>query len=65
MKIGGLSEKQKMLCGELYNATDRELVVERQGAESQLGLLNGSSDPEKRVALPRNLLGAIGEETVD
>jgi maltose O-acetyltransferase len=65
MKIDGLSEKQKMLRGELYNATDRELVVERQRAESQLGLLNGSSDLEERVALLRNLLGAIGEETVD
>jgi maltose O-acetyltransferase len=64
MKIDGLSEKQKMLRGELYNATDRELVVERQRAESQLALLNGSSDPEERVALLRNLLGAIGEETV-
>jgi maltose O-acetyltransferase len=64
MKIDGLSEKQKMLRGELYNGTDRELVAERQRAESQLALLNGSSDPEERVALLRNLLGAIGEETV-
>ena len=50
MKIDGLSEKQKMLRGELYNATDRELVVERQRAESQLALLNGSTDPIERVA---------------
>ena len=64
MKTDGLSEKQKMLRGELYNATDRELVVERQHAESQLALLNGSSDPAERVALLRSLLGAIGEETV-
>jgi hypothetical protein len=42
MKIDGLSEKQQMLRGELYNATDRELVVERQHAESQLALLNGT-----------------------
>jgi len=64
MKIDGLSEKQKMLRGELYNATDRELVSERQRAESQFALLNGSSDPVERVALLRGLLGAIGEETV-
>jgi maltose O-acetyltransferase len=64
MKIDGLSEKQKMLLGELYNATDRELVVERQHAESQLALLNGSSDPVQRVALLRALLAAMGEETV-
>jgi hypothetical protein len=32
MKIDGLSEKQKMLRGDLYDATDRELVVERQPA---------------------------------
>jgi maltose O-acetyltransferase len=64
MEIGGLSEKLKMLRGELYNATDRELVVERQNAESQLALLNGSNDPKERVALLRGLLGAMGEETV-
>jgi maltose O-acetyltransferase len=64
MKIDGLSEKQKMLRGDLYNATDRELVVERQHAESQLAVLNGSTDPVRRVALLRGLLGAIGEETV-
>ena len=64
MTIEGLSEKQKMLRGELYNATDRELVAERQRAESQLALLNGSTDPVERVALLRGLLGAIGEETV-
>ena len=64
MKVDGLSEKQKMLRGELYNATDRELVVERQRAESQLALLNGSNDPKERIALLRSLLGAIGEETV-
>ncbi len=60
----GLSEKQKMLRGELYNATDRELVAERHRAESQLALLNGSTDPVERVGLLRALLGAIGEETV-
>jgi maltose O-acetyltransferase len=64
MKIDELSEKQKMLRGELYNATDRELVAERQHAQSQLALLNGSSDPEERVALLRSLLGTMGEETV-
>jgi maltose O-acetyltransferase len=64
MKFDGLSEKQKMLRGELYNATDHELVAERQDAESQLALLNGSTDPVRRVALLRGLLGAIGEETV-
>ena len=64
MKIDGLSEKQKMLRGELYNATDRELVVERKHAEAQLALLNGSTDPVERVALLCGLLGAIGEETV-
>jgi hypothetical protein len=64
MEIDGLSEKQKMLRGKLYNATDRDLVLERQPAESQLALLNGSDDPEQRVALLRGLLGAMGEETV-
>jgi maltose O-acetyltransferase len=64
MKIDGMSEKQKMLRGELYNANDRELVTERRHAESQLVLLNGSSGPEECAALLRSLLGAIGEQTV-
>ena len=62
--MDGQSEKQKMLRGELYNATDRELEGERQHAESQLALLNGSSDPDKRFALLRSLLGTIGEKSV-
>jgi maltose O-acetyltransferase len=64
MEIDALSEKQKMLRGELYNATDRELVLERQDAQSQLALLNRSSNPEERVAMLRSLLGSIGDETV-
>jgi maltose O-acetyltransferase len=64
MKIDRLSEKQKMLRGELYNATDRELVEERQHAGSQLALLNGRSDPVERAALLRALLAAMGGETV-
>ncbi len=64
MKIDGMSEKQKMLRGQLYNANDRELVAERRHAGSQLALLNGSSDPEECAALLRSLLGAIGEQTV-
>jgi maltose O-acetyltransferase len=64
MKSESLTEKQKMLRGQLYNATDRELVAERQHAESQLALLNGCSEPEARAALLRNLLGATGADTI-
>lgn len=64
METEQLSEKQKMLRGELYNATAHELVAERQHAESQLALLNGSSEPGDRAALLRNLLGTMGEQSV-
>ncbi len=58
------NEKQKMLRGELYDATDRELVADRQHAETQLLRLNATDDPQKRAVLLRALLGAIGEGTI-
>jgi len=64
VQTGGPSEKQKMLRGELYNATDRELVAERQHAQEMLALLSRTTDPGERFALLSKLLGSLGAETV-
>jgi maltose O-acetyltransferase len=57
------SEKAKMLAGELYNAADAELVVERRRAQILLARYNatGPDDPEARSTLLRELLGAGGD----
>jgi maltose O-acetyltransferase len=56
------SEKEKMLAGELYNAADAELVVERRRAQLLLARYNatGPDDPEARSTLLCELLGAGG-----
>jgi maltose O-acetyltransferase len=57
------SEKAKMLAGELYRATDPELVAERHRAQRLLTRYNatGADEADGRRALLRELLGAIGD----
>jgi maltose O-acetyltransferase len=57
------TEKAKMLAGELYRATDPELVAERQRAQRLLARYNATApdDPRGRMALLRELFGAIGD----
>jgi maltose O-acetyltransferase len=55
-----MSEKAKMLRGELYLAMDPELVAQREVAEKLLAKLNRSSDNRRRDVLLRSLLGSIG-----
>jgi maltose O-acetyltransferase len=56
----GRSEKDKMLAGELYLASDPELVEDRRRCRSLLQKINGQPDEEERLALFRELLGRIG-----
>jgi maltose O-acetyltransferase len=57
------SEKEKMLAGELYQASDPELVQERLQARELMRLLNSSApaEPENRVSLLRKLVGKAGK----
>jgi maltose O-acetyltransferase len=55
------SEKEKMLSGELYRASDPELVRKRQGCRSLLQAFNPQPDEEQRLAVLRDLLGRHGE----
>ena len=57
------SEKQKMLAGELYRASDPVLAGERIAAQRLLAHYNATDpvDRPSRAALLRRLLGAVGE----
>jgi len=54
------TEKEKMLSGELYNASDPTLVLERRRARDLLKGLNGSRDDQRRAEILRELLGRVG-----
>ena len=56
----GKSEKEKMLMGELYRASDPELVHERQRCRSVLQAFNAQQDEDQRLVLLKQLLGRIG-----
>ena len=57
------SEKEKMLAGELYQASDPELIQERLQARKLMQLLNSSAptESENRVSLLRKLVGKAGK----
>jgi maltose O-acetyltransferase len=59
----GASEKDKMLAGESYRASDPELVHERQRCRSLLQAFNTQPDEEQRWDLLRELLGRLGSGT--
>lgn len=57
------SEKEKMLAGELYNATDPQLSAERRRARQLFKQLNDSGDEEEvlRHQILEKLIGKAGE----
>ncbi|MBN2011450.1 sugar O-acetyltransferase [candidate division KSB1 bacterium] len=57
------SEKEKMLAGELYNASDPLLSVERHKARMLIKKFNDSSNNDKllRTQILRELFGSIGD----
>jgi maltose O-acetyltransferase len=56
------TEKQKMLAGELYRASDFELVAERQRARRLTRLYNSTTEQEleRRSQILQELFGAAG-----
>ena len=58
--------KKRMLAGELYLATDGQLTAERERCSVLCERLNALSaaDEPARLAVLRELLGGIGEETL-
>jgi maltose O-acetyltransferase len=61
--MSGTTEKQKMLAGELYRSNDPELTAGRHRAQRLLARYNAteSVDTAGRVALLRELFGAVGD----
>ncbi|MBN4004073.1 sugar O-acetyltransferase [Nostoc sp. LPT] len=59
------TEKQKMLAGELYLASDRELNAERKRARRLLRLYNATTEeePEKQLQLLQDLMGKLGSNS--
>jgi maltose O-acetyltransferase len=55
-----LTEKEKMLTGELYRASDPQLADERRHCESLLRVFNEETDEGARSALLAQLLGRAG-----
>ena len=60
-----LSEKEKMLAGELYRSTDRELQDSMAQTQKHLRRLNAipNEDAEQRFAALQAMLGQIGNGT--
>ncbi len=58
------SEKGKMLNGEIYDASDPELVAERERARELTRQYNrtGATDYERRDELLQELFGSVGDE---
>jgi maltose O-acetyltransferase len=59
------TQKERMLGGELYLASDPELVAAHEGARLLVERFNATSvtDREERLAVLRDLLGRVGEGT--
>jgi maltose O-acetyltransferase len=58
-----ITEKQKMMNGEMYNPADLELVKDRENARRQVRLFNQSleTETETRTNLLKSLFGSTGE----
>lgn len=61
-----MTEKEKMLLGELYNAADPQLVAEHRWARNLTKELNDSNDDEqiKRQQILTMLFGFVGSNVV-
>lgn len=61
------SEKQKMLAGELYLATDPELVAERKRARRLTRLYNQTTEEEleTRSQLLKDLFAELGDAEIE
>lgn len=57
------TEKEKMLAGELYLASDPQLMRERENARRLTRLLNATTETEyeTRISLLRELFGSTGQ----
>ena len=59
-----ITEKEKMLAGEIYNCLDPELVVDRQRAKKLMLAFNKSEDEADQQIILRKMFGGIGKNLV-
>ncbi|MDE1175929.1 MAG: sugar O-acetyltransferase [Edaphobacter sp.] len=59
-----MTEKEKMLRGELYRGFDAELMQDRARSEALMLRMNAMPEGADRDAVMRELLGSAGEETI-
>src|SRR4051812_49583746 len=56
-----VSEREKMIAGELYRPDDPELTADRDRCRRLLAALRSEPDPARQRELLQQLLGSIGE----
>ncbi len=56
-----MTEKEKMIKGEIYDSSDPELVKDRRRAEELCYEINNSRSAEQRELLLKQLLGSTGK----
>lgn len=61
-----MTEKEKMLAGMVYSATDRELLEELNGVKEVIHRYNALSpaDNSGRLGILKDLLGNIGDDNI-
>lgn len=56
------TEREKMLAGEMYDPSDKELADARDRAHRLAHMYNNLEDPEARKELIQTIFGTVGEE---
>jgi maltose O-acetyltransferase len=64
MREKTMTEKEKMLRGELYRGFDPELTADRAKSEALMLRLNAMPDGEERNVVLKQLMGSMGEDVV-
>ena len=57
---GKMSEKEKMLAGQLYNHYDKQLTIERKEIAEKVYIYNNTRDLDKQQELLSTMLGKVG-----
>ena len=55
-----MSEKEKMLAGQLYNHYDKQLTIERKEIAEKVYIYNNTRDLDKQQELLSTMLGKVG-----
>lgn len=59
-----MTEKEKMLAGEVYNCLDGELEGERRLVKARVRAFNSAAEADEQQAILQTLLGQMGQNVV-